>query len=116
MNKTKVMNKKSFGMLGNIMALALMAESFDQSFLADDKKGTNKLTPKDIDTTPKQTRPAAGCKEYWFNKNGGFYNGECRPMRRDESVFYCHAINDNSAKKKFDKWEREKSIVKPNDE
>jgi len=101
------MTKKSFGMLANIMALALMAESFYQSFLVDDNKGTNKLNQKDIDTTPKQTRPAAGCKEYWFNKNGGFYNGEGRPMRRDESVFYCHAINDKSAKKKFDKWEKQ---------
>lgn len=98
------MTKKSFGMLGNIMALALMTESFDQSFLIDDKRGTNKLSPNDIDTTPKQTRPAAGCKEYWFNKNGGFSNGLDNPMKKSESVYYCHASSDKSAKKKFDKW------------
>ena len=101
------MNKRIGVLGGSLMALALMAESFDQTFLLDDGKRTN-LNPADIDITPKQTRPAAGCKEYWFNKNGGFADGVNSIMRKDESVFYCHAINDKSAIKKFNKWDEAK--------
>lgn len=55
---------------------------------------------------PIQSKPPKGCKEYWFNKNGGFYDGENgHPMRRDESVFYCHASNEKNARKKFKVWE-----------
>ena len=88
---------------GKLLPFLLIAEGLDKSFLLDDGKRTN-LNPADIDTTPKQTIPAAGCKEYWFNKNGGFADGVNSRMRKDESVFYCHAINDKSAKRKFNKW------------
>ena len=103
------MSKGSY--LGNIMALALMAESFEKMDYNSSNKGLNKLNPNDIDVTIKQSKPAAGCKEYFFNKNGGFANGEGRPMRKDETVYYCHAINDKSAKRKFDKWYENNKVV-----
>jgi hypothetical protein len=51
------MSKSNYLNLGSIMAIALMADSFNNTFPFDDSnKGTNKLNPKDIDTTPKQRR------------------------------------------------------------
>lgn len=42
-----------------------------------------------------------GCKEYFFNINGGF---STEKMRRGEVVFKCVALNDKNAKRKFQTW------------
>jgi len=56
---------------------------------------------------PQNTPIPKGAKEYWFNENGGF---STEKMRRDEIVFKCIAINDKSAKKKFEKWKLTNAI------
>jgi len=55
-----------------------------------------------VDIKPKNKPIPKGCKEYMFNKHGGF---STEKMRRDEVVFKCIALNDKSAKKKFSEWE-----------
>ena len=47
-------------------------------------------------------KPANGCQQYFFNKNGGFRNDN---LRKDECVFKCNALNKKSAFKKFKNWE-----------
>jgi hypothetical protein len=42
-----------------------------------------------------------GCKEYFFNAEGGF---STEKMLHSELVFKCYALNHKSAKKKFQKW------------
>lgn len=80
----------------NMALLAAMAIMFDpRSF------GQGQPENK-IDFSPANKPVPKGCKEYWFNKNGGF---STEKMRHDKIVFKCHALNDNSAKKKFKKWE-----------
>lgn len=87
--------KDKLGMMGFISAMMSMGEG---DILGMGKKPDNDLNPKDIDTTPKQQPIPKGCKEYMFNKNGGF---STEKMLRDEVVFKCIAASDKSAKKKF---------------
>jgi len=74
----------------------------------DDNRGDNKLRPEDIDVTPAQQVIPKGCKEYWFNINGGFTNGMSgsNKVRKVDVVYYCIASSDKAAKKKFDKFEK----------
>ncbi len=59
---------------------------------------------EDIDFKRKQAPPPKGCKEYWFNAEGRFYNGDgTRPILKTEVVFYCVASSDKKAREKFDK-------------
>lgn len=68
----------------------------------------NDLRPEDIDTHPAQPVIPKGCKEYWFNTNGGFSNGDfnTRPILKTDVVYYCIASSDAAAKKKFEKFEK----------
>lgn len=87
---------KSLGLLG---ALAMMgAISFDPF---SEKK--SHISLEDISGEPLQTKPAKGCKEYWFTQDGRFHNGDNNNtrIRKDETVFYCHASNDKNAIRKF---------------
>lgn len=84
--------KDKLGMLGMMAAMSIIGGSAENS---------NPLTSKEIDTTPKQPPMPKGCKEYMFNKNGGF---STEKMLRDEVVFKCIAASDKSAKKKFNKF------------
>lgn len=51
-----------------------------------------------------QHRPPSGTKEYFFNDQGEFATTGTRPMLRSETVFWCYAINDKNAKRKFNVW------------
>ncbi len=53
-----------------------------------------------------------GCKDYWFNMHHEFRTDK---MRRDEVIFHCHALNDKSAKKKFNKWLETQALSAPED-
>jgi hypothetical protein len=68
----------------------------------------NDLRSEDIDTHPAQPVIPKGCKEYWFNTNGGFTNGLSGPEKilKTDVVYYCIASSDAAAKKKFDKFEK----------
>ena len=90
------MTKNSYFKIGNIMALALMAESFDQSFLIDDNKGKNKLSTKDINTTPKEKPVPKGCQRYYYNENG--------ICCKSESKVYFDAMKPSKAREKFERW------------
>lgn len=61
----------------------------------------NKVQDKDLDLAPKQPPLPKGCKEYFFNINGGF---STEKMLRSEVIFKCVASNEKTARKKFDKW------------
>ena len=91
------------GMKGKLGILAVMAEMMASSGYA---KNSNSISPKDIDTTPKQPPIPKGCKEYFFNKEGEFYNGvDGRPpILKTDVVYSCVASSNKSAKKKFDKF------------
>lgn len=89
--------KKHLGMLA---AFAMMSAQTGNR----NNNPYNDIPVDDIPVDDKQSKPPKGCKEYWFNKNGGFSNGG-NSMRKDEAVFYCHASNDKNAKKKFNNWE-----------
>ena len=104
---------RRMGYIGSILPLAMMLNEMnkmdEQIYL--EEKPSNKLKPTDIEIVQLQKRPAKGCKEYFFNKQGKFYNGEGRPMLRSESVFYCHATNDKNAIRKFNNWLKLQSVV-----
>lgn len=86
--------KGKLGMLGLMAGIVALGEMG----YSDPNKGDNDLKPKDINITPKQPPLPKGCKEYMFNKNGGF---STERMLREEIVFKCIAASDKSAKKKF---------------
>lgn len=88
------------GMKGKLGMLAAMAMMFDSP-------GFSQGNRKQLDFTPKEAPIPKGCKEYWFNSEGRFYNGDgTRPILKTEVVFHCIAASDKSAKKKL--------ITKPN--
>jgi hypothetical protein len=80
--------------LGLFAAMAMMGSGYAQN--------SNSIQPKDIDTTP----IPKGCKEYFFNKEGEFYNGvDGRPpILKTDVVFSCVASSNKSAIKKFNKF------------
>lgn len=87
------------GKLGMLTAMAMMMG--DTGFIPPLKK-----EKKQIDFTPKQPPIPKGCKEYFFNKEGEFYNGvDGRPpILKTDVVYSCVASSNKSAKKKFDKF------------
>lgn len=88
--------KSKLRLLSALLPLALMdSNGFGRL------DNNSKLAMVDIDFTQKEPPIPKGCKEYWFNINGGF---STEKMRRDEIVFKCIASNDKVAKKKFEKW------------
>lgn len=95
------MKKSNLAML-NMMSLAMSSSIYEDLF-EDGKPPKRKSNPKPIiQPIPK------GCKEYFFNINGVFYS----PMRKDECIFKCFAINDKNAIKKFNKFkEQNKHLI-----
>jgi hypothetical protein len=87
------------GMKDRYFELATMAALL--STINDTPTGTGKQKIGDIDFSPKEPPIPKGCKEYFFTQNGGFSTDK---MRKDECVFKCVAMNDKSAKKKFQKY------------
>jgi len=65
-----------------------------------------KKEKKKIDFTLNQPPLPKGCKEYFFNKEGEFYNGvDGRPpILKTDVVFSCVASSNKSAIKKFNKF------------
>jgi hypothetical protein len=81
-------NLKSMLLFGAIMAMQEQdARNLGSPVLYEPKKAHDKPTPK-------------GAKEYWFNDRGEFSSER---MLKSDVVFSCIAINDKSAKKKFEK-------------
>lgn len=104
---------KRINYIGSILPLAIMLNEMnkiDENIYLEEKP-SNKLKPTDIEIIQLQKRPAKGCKEYFFNKQGKFYNGEGRPMLKSETVFYCHANNDKNAIRKFNNWLKLQDVV-----
>lgn len=103
---------KMKGYIGAMLPLMMMLDEMnkiDEGICSEDKP-SNKLKPDDITISYQQRKPPKGCKEYFFNEAGDFYNGEGRPMLKSETVFYCHAINDKSAKSKFKRWKMNRIV------
>ena len=95
------MKNNYIGMLSTLLAAQMISDPFMRdNILVEDKKSEVKL--QDLIGIAKDRRPALGCKEYFFNKDGKF---STESMRRTEVAYYCHAINDKSAIKKFKKWQ-----------
>lgn len=89
------------GYIGKVLPLAMILNEMRDigDGIYFDAPHENKTTPNNCGTT--QKRPPKGCKEYFFNKEGEFFNGEGRPILKSETVFYCHATNDKNAIRKF---------------
>jgi hypothetical protein len=106
------MNRNTYLQLAGLGLLLSEMQNIDNSIYSDNKP-KNKLSPDEIVIDNFQKKPPKGCKEYFFNKDGEFTNGEEGQirMRRDETVFYCHASNDKNAKRKFDMWLKNQSVV-----
>lgn len=82
-------NKKAIGRLA-AMAMMMADESVFLSAIPAEKE--MKTLP------PLPIHIPTGCKEYFFNAEGEFSNSH---MRKDECIFWCYAINDKNAIKKF---------------
>ena len=92
--------------LGVLSALALMD---GLPFNPSEEKRRN-LPIEDISGIPIQTKPANGCKEYWFTDDGRYHNGNNNHERitKAETVYYCHASNDRNAIRKFNNFKSKK--------
>jgi len=87
------------GKLGALMAMSLM---FDGMAMPGHPASKGRYSADSFSADkPKKPIPI-GCKEYFFNKNGG-YNFSIK----NDSVFSCVALSLSSAKKKFYKWEKQ---------
>ena len=89
------MRKGYIGLLG---AMAMMGNVG----LYDDDK--NSLTPSRIDVQPKRKIIPNGAKQYFFDKDGHWDNGEESSVLTDNRVFDCIARTDAKAVDKFKKW------------
>lgn len=92
----KIMNKRAFQ---HLELMAAMMAQVDENIYSRDKR--NSLKPEYINTNPIQPLPPKGCKEYWFNQYGTL---SIYGMRKDEVDFYCMAMNEKSARRKFNNW------------
>jgi hypothetical protein len=91
----KTINMKSI--LSKLLLPMLAMQAYVEP---NDSRGDNSLKPEDIDVTPFKVIPK-GCKEYWFNKHGGFTTEGSVSV-----VYYCIASSDKAAKKKFKKFDK----------
>jgi hypothetical protein len=76
--------------LGRIFPLLMAAEMMGN--LDNYSSGKSSITPEKIDVTPKKKPIPKGCKKYEFEYMGG--------------LFSCIALNEKSAKKKFNNWRK----------
>lgn len=76
------------------LMVALMASSGENVFMSGNSEEATIYLPKEP-PVPK------GCKEYFFDKYG-WYSTE--KMLKSETVFKCVALNNKSAKKKYQNW------------
>ncbi len=58
-------------------------------------------TWKDAANRMSTPKPPSGAKTYWFNAAGEFSSVR---MLKAETVWWCHAINDKNALRKYNKW------------
>lgn len=84
--------KKSNAALQMMGLMGMMAMSQDTEY--------NYLEREPIEIQPK---PPRGTSEYFFNAMGEFSTGQ---MLKEDVVFYCYAINDKNAIKKFNRWDK----------
>jgi len=71
--------------------------------MAGNSKTKSKYSSNDFSGDKADKPIPAGCKKYYFNKNGGY-----NTVWDTYTVFICTALNFKSAKKKFIKWETNK--------
>ena len=87
--------------LASIMVASIMM-GMDNGFSMGNQNGNN-VTPDKINVTPKEPIVPKGCKRYYFN-----VLGDCINWDNGQYEFKCIAINVKSARKKFNKWLKEK--------
>lgn len=81
--------------LGLIATLSLLSGVYD----TPNSDVKNNLKPEDIDVTPKEPILPNGCQYYYFDILGDYKNYDS-----GQYEFKCIAINEKSARKKFNKW------------
>ena len=59
-------------------------------------ENSNPLTPKDIDTTPKEPPIPKGCERYYYNKDG--------ICSKSQSLVYFDAMKPRTAREKWERW------------
>ena len=70
----------------------------EMNYPRENKSRTFIPKEKKDDIQPKNTF------QYWFRKDGSFLSEKRDiPMRKDECIFKCYAMNDKNAIKKFNK-------------
>ena len=99
------MMKKNVGLMG-CFALSLMADKLLSPDFYLQKEKELEYNPGEVsDDKPLVKRiPPRGTKEYFFNDKGEFASKNMQPMCKDEAVFWCYAINDSNAIRKFNKF------------
>ncbi len=80
-----------------LFQLVMMGNVFGAGMSQESKLSVN---VNNVNVTPKTPPLPKGCQYYHFNNNGGYENN-----RSQYTVFSCIALNYNSARKKFNKWE-----------
>lgn len=66
----------------------------------------SKTSINDIDFTPKKAPLPKGCQYYYFD-----VLGDCINWDNGQYEFKCVAINEKSARKKFERWLKSKVAV-----
>jgi hypothetical protein len=75
-------------------SLMMMAAMFEGINGQGYDSGKSNITPEKIDVTPKQKPIPKGCSKYQFTHEG--------------EQFFCIAINQKSAERKFNNWVKNK--------
>ena len=78
--------------IGSLMLAGLMG-----MFKYSDRGERNRLTPKQITVTPKETPIPKGCKKYEFVNESG--------------TFECIAINKKNALRKYNRWKEKMNTL-----
>lgn len=87
--------------LNNLIVLAAMATSMDDSIYADPNRPSNRLRPQDIDVNLPDLVVPKDCKAYYFTKTGRFYNDK-RPGA--SIIWQCVARTREKAEAKYRNW------------
>jgi len=88
--------------LNNLIVLAAMATSMDDSIYADPNKPTNKLRPENIDVSLPDLVVPKDCKAYYFTKTGTWTN--TRKPGMPDIVWQCVARTNAKAEAKYKNW------------
>ena len=86
-------------MLGLVYGMLESATNFQEELYNDPNYDPINPTIKLLKEKP----APKGAKQYFFNSQGEFSTEQ---MLKEECVFKCVAINDKSAIKKFQKWNK----------